>query len=346
MNYKYTINPKADKPIMLINKAIGGENGINGADFQSELLYLDSLNKESIEIHINSVGGVISDGWNIFSGIISSKTPVNTTCVGLCASTASWLFQAGNERKMMDYGILMMHNPHGNGESKVLELFKNSIVKMTSSRSGINENAISDMMDAETWVNAENAKIMGLCSDVITTKKADKPILSNSFEAFEQAYNFVNQLIKPINQNMDYSKLCNRLGIVENSNEESILRAFDFALENSAKKSVEFENKAKELEATNEALKTKLEEFGNKAKEQAEYLAISLVEKFTNRITAESKENWISKAKQDLTGTEELLNSIPVNVVGVVIEDVVKPTVSDDSDFARLQEIKNKLANK
>ena len=92
MNFIYTINPESNTPIMLINKEIGGYDGIIGSQFQSELTALDLMEKESIEIHINSTGGSIIDGYSIYSAIINAKTPINTVNVGLCASTASWLF--------------------------------------------------------------------------------------------------------------------------------------------------------------------------------------------------------------------------------------------------------------
>ena len=79
---KYTINQQDNKPIMLINQEIGA-NGIVGSEFQNELMYLDSLGKEEIEIHINSVGGSITNGFSIFSAIVNAKTPIKTVCVSI-----------------------------------------------------------------------------------------------------------------------------------------------------------------------------------------------------------------------------------------------------------------------
>jgi ATP-dependent Clp protease protease subunit len=345
MNYVYCINPDSNTPIMLINKEIGGYEGVSGSQFQNELTALDLMGKESIEIHINSTGGSIIEGFSIYSAIVNCKTPVNTVNVGLCASTASWLFLAGKKCTMMDYALLMVHNPYNanSSESEVLSLFKNSIVNMICNRTGIESNLISDMMDSETWMDSSTAKEMNLCSDIRTVKIKSKPILSKNLNAYSEAFNFVNQLIKPIPQ-MDYSKVCNKLGIVENSNEDSILKAIDSALDNSTKKANEFENKANLLVTENETLKAKLVEFENKAKEQNVFSAKALVEKYSNKLTAESIPVWENKAVEDFEGTEILLKSIPFNKVGVDVVEAIAEVKKElpTNAFYMLNQLNNK----
>jgi ATP-dependent protease ClpP protease subunit len=315
---------------MLINKEIGGYEGVSGSQFQNELTALDLMGKESIEIHINSPGGSVIEGFSIYSAIVNCKTPVNTVNVGLCASTASWLFLAGKKATMMDYSLLMVHNPYGgNGNNEVLSLFKNSIVKMICNRCGMEEKEVSEMMDSETWMDANTAKTMNLCSDIKSVKIKAKPTLSKSMNAYREAFNFVNQLINPV-QNMDY--------------DYSKLRAIDFALENSTKKIEEFENKANSLASENETLKNKLVEFENKAKEQREVSAKQLVEKYSNKLTAESISIWENKAVEDFEATEILLKSIPVNKIGVDVVEVVEEVKKElpTNAFYMLNQLKNK----
>ena len=95
MYFLYTIDEWADEPVMLINKHIGLDAeegmGIMGDQFQEELLALDSGRygvKQCIKVYINSAGGRIGDGMNIYSAIVKSTTPVDTYCVGMVASTA------------------------------------------------------------------------------------------------------------------------------------------------------------------------------------------------------------------------------------------------------------------
>ena len=89
----YTVDTSADEPIMLINSHIGFDPedgmGVDGAQFQRELLELDSMGKKRIQVWINSPGGNVMDGYNIFSAICDSKTPVDTYAKGVVASIAS-----------------------------------------------------------------------------------------------------------------------------------------------------------------------------------------------------------------------------------------------------------------
>src|SRR4051794_5419098 len=93
----YTVDPAADEPIMLIDKHIGFDevegSGIMGDIFQKELLALDGMGKSRIQVWINSPGGLVSDGYNIYNAILKSQTKVDTYCTGMAASIAGVIFQ-------------------------------------------------------------------------------------------------------------------------------------------------------------------------------------------------------------------------------------------------------------
>jgi ATP-dependent protease ClpP protease subunit len=100
--FMYTVNVDSDEPIMLINKHIGYDEadgyGIMGDLFQAELLALDQMEKKRIQVWINSPGGSVMDGYNMYTAMLKTKTKVDTYCVGICASMAAVLFQAGRKR--------------------------------------------------------------------------------------------------------------------------------------------------------------------------------------------------------------------------------------------------------
>ena len=143
---------------------------------------------------------------------------------------------------------------------------------------------------------------------------------------------------------MDYSKICNRLGILEASNEDTILKSFDAVLEAQNKLVVDAENKATLLGSENEALKTELELFRNEALENKKVIAKQLIANYSNKLTAETLEIWENKATEDFAGTEILLKSLPLNKVGIDInkkkEEQKETKVK--STFEMLNEIKNK----
>jgi ATP-dependent protease ClpP protease subunit len=172
--FKYCSNPDSSEPIMLLNKQIGmtcnedgawdGEPYIDGAQFQEELMLLDSMEKKRIQIWIVSPGGNVIQAMNIYSAILKSITPVDTYNGGLCASSAGLIFMAGRKRYMADYAQLMMHPVSGETDSKSYEAFMEMCTKMLSPKSNQTVEEIRAMLDAETWLNAEQCLELGICT--------------------------------------------------------------------------------------------------------------------------------------------------------------------------------------
>ena len=155
---------------MLINKHIGFDEtegmGVEGGAFQLELLQLDSLKKKRIQVWINSTGGIVTDGYNIYSAILKSKTPVDTYCMGAAASIAGVIFQAGRKRIMADYAWLMYHNPFGSTNDAVIKTMRESIISMIETRCGMTEKQVSDMMNRTTFIQSDEALQMKLCDEI------------------------------------------------------------------------------------------------------------------------------------------------------------------------------------
>lgn len=66
--------------------------------------------RKPIVLFINSVGGSVSDGWGLIDAIITSKTPVYTVNLALCASMAFLVYIAGHERYSMPHAEFLMHD--------------------------------------------------------------------------------------------------------------------------------------------------------------------------------------------------------------------------------------------
>lgn len=254
---KYCIDPNAEIPVMFIDTHIGMDpiegEGVMGNDFLRELLYLDTLGKSNIDILINSPGGVITDGMAIYHGIKTCKTPVSTYCIGLAASIAAVIFQAGTIRKMNEYGIMMLHNPHG-GDGKTLKNFKEALIAMIAA-SGVEESVISKLMDKETWVNGNDPKYLGVFWDqVITT---DKKIATKTITAYHQeATQVMNALLKNKKQTIMNEKLNELLGLTPETTETEMIAAISDLMLN--KKSTE--DKKAEIEAELEDAKKELKD--------------------------------------------------------------------------------------
>ena len=142
------------------------------------LKYLPEVKK--IKIHINSPGGGVMEGFGIFSKIIDINNnekgvTVDTYNDGLAASTAGWLLMAGKTIYMQDFALIMLHNlSFGDKafltpkETEMLQKFKDSIITIFVGRTGLDRDAISNMMDKETWLDSSEALGLKFIDKIIT----------------------------------------------------------------------------------------------------------------------------------------------------------------------------------
>lgn len=286
-SFLYTFDETADEPIMLIDRNIGFDEadgfGIMGDQFQRELLALDAMEKKRIQVWINSPGGVVADGYNIYNAILKTKTKVDTYCTGIAASIAAVIFQAGRTRYMADYGKLMYHNPYGGNDDKGLDAIRDSLVTMISTRTGCEDDVIKKMMNKTTWMAADEAKQAGFCDEVQASAEHNKKRSINTPEeakAFWKSSNkILNQIFKPENI-ISMKKVANKLSLNADASEESIVAEIEKvelkannAVEALNKKTDEFKKKQEELDAANKKvtdLSAEMDSMKAKAKEDAD----------------------------------------------------------------------------
>lgn len=265
----YTVNPEADEPVMLINNHIGFDQeegfGIMGDLFQRELLALDQVcletNKKRIQVWINSPGGIVEDGMSIFSAIQKSTTKVDTYCVGMAASIAGVIFQAGSKRIMSDYAYLMYHNPYGSDDDKGMTAITDMIVTMIAGRTGKSKDDIQKMMDQTSWISAEEAVASGMCDKIEASGELNtRRKVTSDFEAqncWKESRAILNKAFN-ISKNTDMAEntfplrgVANKLKLNPAASDELIMEE----LSNILNKKDEFQKKCEDME--DEMTKTK-----------------------------------------------------------------------------------------
>lgn len=136
------------------------------------------LNKQDgdIEININSNGGDVAGGLAIANAIKAySRGKKTCNVLGVAASMASVVACAGDELKMGQGAFLMVHNPWtvtmGNAEelrkdADTLDKMRDSILSFYQSKAyGKSADDLKALMDAETWLSAEEAREAGFLVD-------------------------------------------------------------------------------------------------------------------------------------------------------------------------------------
>lgn len=90
----------------------------------AQLLYLDSINNDTINLYINSPGGSITAGMAIYDTMNFIKSDVSTICIGMAASMAAFLLSSGKKGKRfcLPNSEVMIHQPLGGAQGQATEI--------------------------------------------------------------------------------------------------------------------------------------------------------------------------------------------------------------------------------
>lgn len=141
---------------------------------------LDALGElKELKVFINSPGGDVFAGQAIYSMLNRLPYTVSVYVDGLAASAASIIAMVGDTIRMPKNAMLMIHNPWGMviGYSSDLRKFadeldkvRESIIPVYKEQTGLEDQEIADLMDAETWMTAEEALEKGFIHEIEEAK--------------------------------------------------------------------------------------------------------------------------------------------------------------------------------
>lgn len=361
MYFNYTIDELADEPIVLIDRHIGMDDeegmGIMGDQCAREIMALDGMGKKRIQVWINSVGGAVMDAMAIYNAILKSNTKVDTYNVGVCASSAGLIFQAGRKRYMNDYALLMMHNPFNNSvdeNSEMLNAFKESVNSMIATRSGRSSDTVNNWMAATTWMNATSAFENNLCDEISVSSDYNKKRMTVSNDA-KAMWASANKILNSLNNNKTtkMDKVFNYLKLNTEASEDALLNSIK-EIENRATtaeaSAAEIQNKLTASEAALLEVQNKLNEFEtaktnaeNEAKKVKAKVLIETAVK-AGKIKNEASENWEAQAVANFEGTELLLNSLTGSIEAPKHEEKTENDVTPYHVGNIMAEIKNRTS--
>lgn len=148
------------------------ENDVCVYDLAKEI---GDLNGKALTVRINSYGGEVAEGLAIYNLLKSYEGEVTTICDGFACSAASVVFMAGTKRIMPRSSLLMIHNAwtSARGDADDLRKAADDIEKITqpsveiyTSVSNLDADEIKAMMDAETWIDADEALDYGFATEI------------------------------------------------------------------------------------------------------------------------------------------------------------------------------------
>ena len=169
------------------------EDDVTPAAFKMEL----NAGSGPIVLHINSPGGDVFAAAQIYTMLFDYPHDVRVQIDGIAASAASVIAMAGTKVSMSPTSLIFIHNPLtfalGDSEEmrkaiQLLEEVKESIINAYQIKTGLSRERLSNMMDAETWINAQKALELGFCDEVLfQPERVEKA--ENSFTFSRRAVN-------------------------------------------------------------------------------------------------------------------------------------------------------------
>jgi len=159
------------------NRNFGYDLALTAKAFVEELSKLPDAVR-NIRVHINSPGGDVFGAVNIANALreqqASKGRTVETIVDGLAASAASIVMMAGSKVTVADNALVMVHNPWtialgAAGDMRkaadMLDQVRATIIATYQWHSKKSNDELAALMDAETWMDADQAIEHGLATD-------------------------------------------------------------------------------------------------------------------------------------------------------------------------------------
>ncbi|MYX21956.1 Clp protease ClpP [Streptomyces sp. SID8380] len=175
---------------------------VSSSTFKQELDGLGDV--EVINLHINSPGGSVFEGITIFNMLKMHKARIHVYVDALAASIASVIAMCGDVIYMHKNSMMMIHHAWTGawGNAQQLRKAADDVEKISKSscltyldRAGnkLTEEKLQELLDAESWLSADEAFSFGLCDQILEANQAAACI---SNDLFQQYKNVPSQLIE------------------------------------------------------------------------------------------------------------------------------------------------------
>ena len=169
INVKGAIVSNDDKPIYdLFNMESTSPNVISDA--------IEKANGEDLEVVINSGGGCLMSGADMYSTLKDYEGNVTVKISGVAGSAASIVAMAANKIKMSPVASLFIHNvqlqnagDHNSMQyaADTLKVLNKTVANAYREKTGMSQDELLELMNNDTWMDCETAKEKGFIDEVM-----------------------------------------------------------------------------------------------------------------------------------------------------------------------------------
>lgn len=167
-------------PELAVDDVIGQDWWFTGVTAKSVNRWLkDNAKAKEILVRVNSPGGDVHEGFAIMNALKRSDARVIVEIEGLAASAASVIAMAGDEIRVHQGAMVMIHEAWGimagsaddfEARAELLRKINVDAAAVYAARTGQSNERVLELMAAETWMTADEAKSLGFVDTVIAAK--------------------------------------------------------------------------------------------------------------------------------------------------------------------------------
>lgn len=182
--------------------------------------YLLNPDCEEVQVHIHSCGGDLFEALAMYDYLISLKNKgkkITTVIEGLCASAATIVLLAGDDRLMTENSRFLIHNPMSWAEGTAAEIGRvasflvdeqEKLVEFYVAKTGGDAEQLQGIMDEDKFVDADTALELKFITQVIETVTALAKVQNRLHQ--QKIFNSINQ------KKMNAQKKTKSKGIIAN----------------------------------------------------------------------------------------------------------------------------------
>lgn len=232
----------------------------DGREFIAELSRLEQEYTD-ITVHLHTQGGSVFDGNLIYNAINKSKSVIHIVVDGIAASMGAIITLSANKVSIVENGYFMIHAPssYSGGsadtfekQAKLLRSIEKNFIEKLSARTGKPVKEVARWLVGDNWFDAQEAKRLGLVTDIIPARTATLlPVDNPSNRLPQDVYNAYASLLcnlKNVNinliQNMKQT-LISALAlqsVTAESSDTAVIQAVQELLDNEKKARLSAEN--------------------------------------------------------------------------------------------------------
>lgn len=180
-----------------------------------------SSTDDDIEVIINSGGGDVFSGSEIYTALKEHQGNVNVKVVGVAASAASVIAMAGSKIEMSPTAQMMIHNASSIavGDNREMQTAYNMLTSANKAvanayiaKTGKSEQEITDLMNEETWFSADTAVEQGFADSKMFDESAPRLVANSGQMLSNDAVSRIATLMsKTPEVNIDVEQIANKV---------------------------------------------------------------------------------------------------------------------------------------